>query len=64
MMCTCVVTMSTGLWRMCLSHVSLFLGMICWKHISFVFQYYYCDVYLYAGVLRLWLLYNSGLTCS
>ena len=49
MMCTCVVTMSTGLWRM--SHVSLFLGMICWKHISFVFQYYYCDVYLYANVV-------------
>ena len=46
MMRTCLVTMSTGLWRMCLSHVSLFLGMICWKHISFVFQYYYCDVYL------------------
>ena len=41
MMCTCVVTMSTGLWRMCLSHVSLFLGITCWKDISFVFKYYY-----------------------
>ena len=27
LMCTCVVTMSTGLWRMCLSHISLFLGI-------------------------------------
>ena len=38
MMCTCVVTMSTGLWRMRLSHVSLFLGITCWKYISLFFS--------------------------
>ena len=59
MMCTCVVTMSTGLWRMCLSYISLFLRITCWKDISF---YYYCDVYIYAGALTSWLLYNIGLT--
>ena len=64
MMCTYVVTMSTGLWQKCLSHISLFLGITCWKDISFVFKYYYCDVYLYAAVLTSWLLYKISLTCS
>ena len=63
MMCTCVVTMSTGLWRMCLSHVSLFLGIrdnLLEGHLILLL----CDVYFYADVLTSWLLYNSGLTCS
>ena len=63
MMCTGVVTMSTALWQMCLSHVSLFLEIrdnLLEGHLILIL----CDVYFYAGVLISWLLYNSGLTCS